>query len=655
MIHLDFETYSPADLTEVGVSKYAAHPEAEILMAAVASETEGPFLLVNPKYTSVRPSDGEAIDLQKRLNSGEEVWAHNSQFEMTLSEARLPKDFGLPVPPRSAWRCTALLCRRAGIPSSLEKACETLGLEQKKDNRGKALIRMFSIPDKEGKRTLPQDKPEEFREFCEYCLQDVRAEMALHAALKPFAPTGDLLRAFQFDQTINARGFAVDMQALHAAQKIVEEADADVGARFVKETGLNITQRAKVQAWFHEHGLIMPNMQADTVKEMLDNTPVGVPQATLDVLKLYSEAQFAAVKKVKTMLDCAMEDGRVRGGLQFHGAAPGKWSGRLVQPQNFKKPEKEHRPITAEFYRDMKMGMSREDLTVLYGNPIAVMASSVRHFLAGPLLDADYNAVEARIALWLAGQDDVLELFRQGKDVYKWTASPIYNVPEGKIDQDQRQLGKVTILGCQYQMWWPKFQLSAKVQYGLTLSDEISEKAVLTYRALCYKVVDLWEAIESAVRNAINNPGSRYKAGPRLSMCVVKVGAVPFLTIKLPSGRNLAYPWPALEEDPRRPGKRSISFFGNITGNTWGRVWTFGGSLLENCSTGTAFDLMAYGSMNAEAEGFEITNLIHDQALADHKPGQTVEDFVRCLTTLPAWADGLPIKAEGKITPYYTK
>ena len=527
-----------------------------------------------------------------------------------------------------------------------------LGLPQQKDARGKALIRKFSMPDpKTGKRTLPTDDPEAFREFGEYCLQDVRAEMALHKALKAFAPTGDLLRAFTWDLKVNARGFKVDVPALRNAQEIIESIEAESGAEFLRMTGVAHTQREKARQWFIAHGLDLPDMQAATLGAVdLDKAPVEAGNA----LSLYSTMQFAAVKKVRTMLNCVCADGRVRGGLQFHGASTGRWSGRLVQPQNFAKPKKHHRKYTEGFFASLQMGFDRTALETLYGDCYGLISSSIRHFIAGPLLDADYNAIEARIVAWLAGQEDVLQCFRDGKDLYKWMASGIYGIPEGLVDGDQRQLGKVTILGCGYQMWWPKFQKAAKDMYELDLSDALSEKAVMAYRDRCSKVVQLWAALETAARSAISNPGQVFKAGAYLSFTVKKVGPVSYLLIKLPSGRHLAYPHPLLEEDKRR-NKTGISFFGNIKGEAWGRVFTFGGSILENSTQAIAFDLMAHGGMNAESQGYSVTNLIHDQALADYQTGQQVSGFTKALTTLPPWAHGLPLKAEGKITPYYTK
>ena len=81
----------------------------------------------------------------------------------------------------------------------------------------------------------------------------------------------------------------------------------------------------------------------------------------------------------------------------------------------------------------------------------------------------------------------------------------------------------------------------------------------------------------------------------------------------------------------------------------------FPGLALENADQGIAFDIMAFGGMNAEAAGYPVTNLVHDQALADAVPGKTIAGFSEALTILPDWAKGLPLTAKGKITPYYTK
>jgi DNA polymerase len=102
--------------------------------------------------------------------------------------------------------------------------------------------------------------------------------------------------------------------------------------------------------------------------------------------------------------------------------------------------------------------------------------------------------------------------------------------------------------------------------------------------------------------------------------------------------------------------RQQITFFGQIEGKQiWGRISTYGGKLVENATQGVAADVMAHGAANGVERGFEIFTLVHDQALALHKAGEHIDDFIAALVDLPPWADGLPIKCEGKIVPFYTK
>jgi DNA polymerase len=79
-----------------------------------------------------------------------------------------------------------------------------MGLEQKKDARGKTLIRRFSLPDAEGNFSPCEGTA--WDEFISYCKQDVRVEAAIHAKLKPFELAGMSLETFQFDLRMNQRG-----------------------------------------------------------------------------------------------------------------------------------------------------------------------------------------------------------------------------------------------------------------------------------------------------------------------------------------------------------------------------------------------------------------------------------------------------------------
>jgi DNA polymerase len=66
---------------------------------------------------------------------------------------------------------------------------------------------------------------------------------------------------------------------------------------------------------------------------------------------------------------------------------------------------------------------------------------------------------------------------------------------------------------------------------------------------------------------------------------------------------------------------------------------------------------MTVGALNASRAGYKIVALIHDEALSEYDPlaGQTSDHFVQCLTKLPAWAEGMPLAAEGGVVEFYQK
>lgn len=62
---------------------------------------------------------------------------------------------------------------------------------------------------------------------------------------------------------------------------------------------------------------------------------------------------------------------------------------------------------------------------------------------------SDASQIEARLVVWQAGQENVLEAFAQGRDVYSEMASSIFGRQiDKKVDYIERFLGKCLVLGC---------------------------------------------------------------------------------------------------------------------------------------------------------------------------------------------------------------
>lgn len=193
-----------------------------------------------------------------------------------------------------------------------------------------------------------------------------------------------------------------------------------------------------------------------------------------------------------------------------------------------------------------------------------------------------------------------------------------------------------------------KFRATCWKMGRYKLPEGLEYTAVEAWRGKHKKVVSYWYDVERAAKNAILYKGKVFEVRKHIKFMVRDVEGMPFLLLRLPSGRKLAYPKPRISGD-------RITFFGNVKGTTWGDISTWGGSLVENAVQAVAADIMANGTHKAEREGYETATLIHDQFLGYHRPGQTAERLIALLTDLPAWADGLPIAAEGGVVPFYRK
>lgn len=681
IIHLDYETYSDLDLKKVGAFRYISDASAQILMAAVALNNEEPVIWVHPEHESklVR-SDPRALEIMQMWEDNPDilVYAHNAQFEMACSRYRIEKDIGITPPRIEQWRCTQVIARKAAIPPSLEKCAAYLNLAHQKDKGGLALIKLFCNPQKITKknphvRITGKMEPEKFKAFTEYCLQDVRTEQGIHRKLKPFELTGTQLEAFLFDMRLNMRGVPVNRTALLHAQKIIDDVMNDLGERYKEITGCTIKQYVAVAKWFKARGYKWKGMAAENVEAALADLSWAKDKLTREAIQLHSELSFAAVFKVTKMLVCDCGDGWVRGCFKFYGAGTGRWSAELIQPQNFKKPSEKLKKHTESAIEAIHNGATREEIEICYGNPLDVLSSAIRHFISlrdrwckkakTMLLQADYSSIEARIVQWLAGQEDALDQIRRydrrekgAVEPYVYMAMRIWphlGIEDISKDSFERFVGKQAVLGCGFQMSWQKFQATC-LKYGQEIDDETAQLAVSTFRKTYDKVAKLWNLFERAARNAILHPGKMFHAGPKVKFTVVAAAGLSFLVMKLPSGRNLVYPEPMIEAGGKFGDQ--ITFFGQIPKKSiWGRISTYGAMLVENATQATAFDIMANGAVLADRAGFELVALIHDEALALGSSGKTLEQFVKVLTTLPGWAEGLPIVAEGGVIPHYKK
>jgi len=665
-IHGDFETYSVLDVRDVGAFKYFEHPSTEILMFNFAFNDDEDVTRWNPAMGITR----ELREVYQRVENGETLVAHNAMFEFCGWNRIMVKQFGAPPLRAKQLRCTAAKAAMCGYPRSLEKACAAARVKHQKDKRGTQLINIFCKPRRPTKnnpatRIYPEDNPEAFEEFCQYCDADILAERDLDKAL-PNLPAFER-NAYLHDFMVNERGLPIDLYRVKRAIKILRELERRVVFKVRALTeGINPTQVAQLLQWINDQGESLPNMQAKTLsRALLHNTITD--RKVRAVIRLRMEASKVSNKKLLRMASVIGEYFRARGTILFYGAHTGRASGRLIQPQNFVRGLIEKADQIALMEKVLAMladrSITAEDFEREFKRPLHSLAQCMRGFIrakpGNKLVVVDYAQIEARVLVWLAEQNDAVREYVEydagrGHDRYVLMAAYLWHIKPEAVSPEQRRIAKQLVLGCGFGLGWKKF-IEYCEKEDIVIDEEMSQRAVKAFRTKHQKVKYYWYDVEKCALAAIRKPGTRITLR-NISFFVDEEKR--FLRIKLPSGRELFYPTPRAVPCLKfgKPSHR-IEFRTEIKGQ-WLWQTTYGGKLVENIVQGIARDIMVIGGLNAERAGFKLILWVHDELVAEvsrqiKKLSAKFMELVVC--DLPAWIGILPIKAEGFEAVYYRK
>jgi DNA polymerase len=650
---VDIETYSSVDLLEAGVYAYVEAPDFDILLISYIFDDWGEDDVKTIDCFDADP-DMMAEFCEALLDPQIVKTAFNANFERTCLAKWLQK----PMPPEE-WRCTMVKALTLGLPGNLAGAGEALGLppEKLKDPQGKALIQFFSKPCKptrtNGQRTrnLPQHDPAKWQLYKGYNRQDVVTEQEILRKLSIYKTPESEQELWALDQHMNDNGVALDIPMV---EKIVEydtRRRQELQEEAQELTGLkNPNSLAQLKRWLAEQGVEMTSVTKDTIAEALRDPEL--PDVVRRVLEIRTALGKTSVAKYSTMLVAHCQDHRLRGILQFYGAnRSGRWAGRLVQTHNLAKNTLPDLALARELAAEGDF----ETMGTLFGETAFVFSELIRTaFIPSEgcrFIVSDFSAIEARVLAWLAGEDWVLEAFRNGKDIYCETASMMYHVPVEKhgANSHLRQKGKVAVLACGYQGGVGAMK---RMDKGGSIPEDELRSVVDQWRQANSNSVKLWRTCELAARTAIEEHRTvRLKNG--LAFGYINGN----LFIKLPGGRKLCYWNTRLKLDPR-DGRERIVYMGvNQETKQWGETETYGGKLVENIVQATARDCLAISMQRVAALGYNIVMHVHDEIIVDCPIEDTgaMERINACMAEPIPWAPGLPLRGDGYETPFYMK
>jgi DNA polymerase len=591
------------------------------------------------------------------------IYAHNAAFERLIFWYVLQCNFQL-----EQFVCTAAQARANCLPGSLEDVGRAISSVMRKDHRGAQLIRALSIPRSDG--TFNND-PALMAEMIAYCESDVRAMRAISKAMRPLSD--EELADYHVNERINDRGVLLDLPLAQAAIRYasVELEEIEALVHELTEGLISSVRSPKMKSWVMERVGPQALKMMETYKDgelkysidksvranllaFAEENPDEIPTHVADVIQCADDLWASSVAKFGRLASLADEDDhRVRGAFVFAGgSATGRASSYGAQLHNMSRK-------CAEDPEAIRHAMVRgHSITPRFGKRATDV---LRGMLRPALIPApgkvfvgyDWSAIEARMTPWASADpqaEDVLQVFREGRDIYKREAAGIYHVSEETVSKEQRQIGKVAILSLGFGGSVGAFSAMGR-NYGVIMPESDSRRIVDAWRRANAWAVRYWGKLEEAYTRALRNPNREFTAGR-----VTYLYDGQHLWYALPSGRILCYPFAKFEGDEITYVKAAWKPAADA--KEWPRARLWRGLACENITQAAAHDLLRETLRTLDREGLAVVAHVHDEAVVECDAADADRVSARMheiMTTAPAWAEGLPLAAEGQIMQRYGK
>ena len=597
---IDFEsTYQKGvrDISTLGVYPYLRHAETDIYLVSIVGDDGLEFV-------------GHPIDAPWATISGQHWLSHNAAFDRACLDVCIERGIVPPTIEPSEWDCTANMAAYFSIGRSLAKAVVAI-LEKPVDK---------AVRDQMNGKTWESMTPEFRAASKEYALSDSRLCLELWQAIGAEWPEWQK-QLSRHTMRMTRRGLCVDL------------AKVEDGIRKLKTALWEAQQRIPWAGTLDEKGKEIGITSTKAMRKACEAAGIPMPATTnvkSDAFDIWATQygerapfvaaiqEYRSIKRTLDILEKFAEQGsgdRMSYSLKYYGAHTGRFSGDAgLNFQNF--------PKKAVCDVDL-----RSCLIPAPGKKFVV---------------ADLSQIEARVALWVAGDNRQLDLVRKGMCLYEAHARLTmgYKEPipfkewvkkEGCPFPRMRDLAKCRRLGLQFGLGYMKFIQIAKEWAKIILTAAESKAQVNDFRAKEWRVVEMWKLLENAMKAHAGRPE-------------------PF-TIELPSGRCLWYFDVRLGSNAmtKKPELLAKDEFGSH------ELHFYGGKLFENLVQAIAADVLAEAILRIEAAGYPVVLHVHDEVVCEVPLDTPVDAISELLTTPPAWANGLPIGCDAHECECYTK
>jgi len=603
IITLDFETYysQTYSLSKLTTEEYVRGAEFEVIGVSV-KVNDGETQWYSGTYSDTKQFL-KSFDFDDNL-----ALAHNAMFDAAI----LTWHFG--IHPRG-WLDTLSMARAihsTEVGGSLDKLTQHYGLGQKGTAVAQAL----------GKHRL-DFTPYDLAEYGEYCVNDVELTYKLFNCMSPNFPALELRL---IDLTI--RMFSEPVLELSPIQLLTHLSSIQT-----KKTGMLVAVGMD-----NREALMSNDKFANLLKECNVEPPRKISPVTGKEAWAFSKTDegFKALLDhpslaVQTLvaarlgLKSTQEETRTQ---RFIGIAD---RGRLPIPLRY------YAAHTGRWGGDDKVNMQNLG-----------RGSALKHAIHAPegymMIDSDSSQIEARTVAWLAGQDDLVQAFEDGKDVYKIMASAIYGKAESEITKEERFVGKTTILGAGYGMGAVKFKTQLKT-FGVDIEEAEAARIIQVYRDTYPSITKLWRQAGRAL-DAIAEDKTCDLGREGVVVVDGKKG------IRMPNGLHIKYP--NLRKQTKEDG-RDEYVYDTKKGKAVIPNKIYGGKVVENLCQGLARTIIGEQMLRI-AKKYRVVMTVHDAIaiVAPEDEAVTAQEYVEmCMRIRPDWAKELPLNCESGVGKNY--
>ena len=599
---IDTETYYDKDysLSKLTTEEYINDPRFELIGLSIKKN----------ECTAEWYSGADVAGFLKGFNfSGSMVVCHNTMFDAAIL------DWKYGVKPK-VWADTMSMARFVrGVheSASLAALAKAYGLGEK----GTEVINAL------GKRR--QDfSTAELARYGEYCINDVNLTFALFKRLLPSVPKSELklidLTLRFFVEPVICVDPAVLKERLTAirAEKdgALQSLQRELGVGTNEEVRELLSSNKKFTELLTARGITVPTKTSPATGKQIP--ALGKKDSGFIDLQNVDNPFVQLLCSVRLGTKSTMEEGRVENFLAiaernkgklpiplfYCGAHTSRWGGGdQINLQNLPS-------------RDPKKKALKNSMVAPPGYVI---------------INCDSSQIEARIVAWFAGQQDMLDAFKNKQDVYRLMASRIYNKPPEEITPEERFLAKTVVLGCGYGTGWKKLQSELKAA-GVEMSDEDCQMIINIYRNTNADIKRLWRDIDLCLKKMNNKV--EYEFGKHKCLKFYSDG------IELPSGYVIQYPefGSFLEED-----KPKYFYVGRK-----GKTFLWYGAILENTVQGLARCVVAEQMLEI-AKRYKVALTVHDSVVVvcKEEEREAATQYVeQCMSKTPSWAEGLPVSCK---------